>query len=227
MRSDTRRPAQNLARSSRALVAAAVALAAAVVGSAASARLSDPPPPETEAMVQEQIDAMIDGGIPEDHPKVASLREDLAAMERSDPGEMPAEPGIDLGAVVESARRNVEAGRRAPGRSPDRVDAAGTAVWDSGEVVCEPVPGLLGVEDVADAVCASVPQPDGTSRYVAIGPDRVAHVVAFGVDGDVGRLADRPVSAPVVPGETRVVPTPHGDLEITPPGRPPVVAELP
>lgn len=199
----------------RVVAGTAVALAAALVGGAASARLSEEPPSETEAMLREQIDGLIAAGLPEDHPKVASLREDLRAMERSEADAVPAEPGIDLGAVVDAAREGVAAERGAAG------------AWDSGEIVCEPVPGLLSVDDVADAVCFGVPQPDGTSRYVAIGRDQVAHVVAFGSDGAVGRSADRPVPAPVVPGETTVVPTPQGDLQITPPGRPPVVAEVP
>lgn len=199
----------------RAAAGVAVVVAAALVGSAAAARLSDDPPSGAEAMLREEIDTMIAAGVPEDHPKVVSLREDLRAIERSHDADVPGEPGVDLGARVDTARSRVAAG------------LGGADGWDRGEVVCEPVPGLLSIEEVADAVCASAPQPDGTNRYVAIGPDGVAHVVAFGDGGGAGRLADVPVPGPVVPGDTRVVATARGDLEITPPGGPPVVAELP
>ncbi|MFP3900771.1 MAG: hypothetical protein ACLFXM_07930 [Acidimicrobiia bacterium] len=199
----------------RTVLGLAVVVAAALAGSAAAASLSDDPPPDVEAMLREEIEAMIAAGVPEDHPKVESLREDLRAMERSHDTDAPAEPGVDLGARVDTARERVAAG------------ASGTGGWDRGEVLCEPVPGLLTIDDVADAVCVSAPQPDGTNRYVAIGPDEVAHVVTFDDEGEVARLADRSVPGPIVPGETSVTPTADGDLQITPPGRPPAVADLP
>jgi hypothetical protein len=64
------------------------------------------------------------------------------------------------------------------------------------------VPGLLGPEEIAGAQCVSVPQPDGTSRCVAIGPDGTLRSVAFGHDGDVRRLDDTALGAPLAIGTT-------------------------
>src|SRR5690606_915211 len=55
--------------------------------------------------------------------------------------------------------------------------------WESGEVLCEVVPGILGPDEIAGARCASVPQPDGTTRYVAVAPDGTVPTVAFGHAG--------------------------------------------
>ena len=43
------------------------------------------------------------------------------------------------------------------------------ARWETGPVECEPVPGMLSMDEVVGATCLGVPQPDGTSRYVRSG----------------------------------------------------------
>ena len=87
------------------------------------------------------------------------------------------------------------------------------------------MPGLLSAADVAEAVCVSVPQPDGTSRYVAVGRDGTVRSVLFGPDGMVRRLADTSVGAPVPRGST-AEPTPQGDLVVAPAGGAPVTVDV-
>jgi hypothetical protein len=87
------------------------------------------------------------------------------------------------------------------------------------------VPGLLSAAEVAEAVCVSVPQPDGTNRYVAVGRDGTVRSVLFGPDGIVRRVADTTVGGPVPRGST-AQPTPQGDLVVAPPGGTPLTVDV-
>jgi hypothetical protein len=71
-----------------------------------------------------------------------------------------------------------------------------------------------------------VPQPDGSSRYVAVGGDGVVRTVAFGADGKVGRSPDRQVPGGVAPGAPTVVPTPAGDVQVTVRVKAPVTVDV-
>src|SRR5690606_11164141 len=145
----------------------------------------------------------------------------------------PPEPGVDVEGLLEEAeaaeaaegaviqpRSSDRGGVAADGRG-DRADAA----WEPGEIVCEPVPGMLGADEIAGARRATAPQPDGTSRYVAIGADGTVRTDAFRHDGDVERLADTTVGTPVAP-DAAVAPTPEGVLVVTPPGQAPRPVDL-
>jgi hypothetical protein len=187
-------------------VLAAVVLSAVAASAAAGATLSGPPGPTgVEAQLQAEIDGMREAGLRAGHPKVRMLEEDLAEL-RAASGRRPRpDPGADVGALL--------AGERADEAADSRVGAADAPPWESGGVECEPVPGLLTAAEVAGATCVSVPQPDGTDRYVAVGPDGVARTVAFGADGQVSRLADTALAAAPAPGEA-VAPTPEGELRV-------------
>jgi hypothetical protein len=132
--------------------------------------------PSGEVLLEREIAAMEASGIATDHPKLVTLREeldDLRAGARRQP-HAPAEPGVDLSDVSASRARQ------------ERHDAA---LWDDGVVQCEPIPpDLLTVEEIAGAACRSLPQPDGSSLYVATRPDGTEHTVRFGSDGSVVRL---------------------------------------
>jgi hypothetical protein len=132
--------------------------------------------PTAEVVLEAEIAAMEDSGIPTDHPKLAMLRDELAAVRagarRHD--DAPAERGVDLSDVG------------AAGARQERHDDA--TLWDEGPVECEPIPpDLLTAAEIAGATCRSLPQPDGSSLYVATAPDGTEHVVRFGADGRVTR----------------------------------------
>jgi hypothetical protein len=198
---------------------AAVVLAAVAASAAASASLSQPAPVPAEQQLQAEIDGMIAAGLDPHHPKVEMLREDLAALRSGATAPTPEELGVDPGAVVDAAR----AAESADG-APDRA-AAAEPTWDSGPVECEVVPGLLGPDEVAGAACVSVPQPDGTSRYLAIAADGTVRAVLFGPDGQIRRLTDFSLAAPAAPDAT-FTPTAEGDLEVAPPGQAPTVVDV-
>jgi hypothetical protein len=214
-----------------AVVLAAVVLAGVGAGAAASASFSKPPPTPMERLVQDEIDAMIAGGVPKDSPKLAMLRQQLAELRTGDTARPPREPGVDTGAVLAGPTRTAS-GKAASGTAEAKVatEAAGAPTttapaWQSGPVECEAVPNALGAADIAGAVCASVPQPDGTSRYVAVGRDGVVRSVLFGPGGQVRRLPDARAATPAAPG-TRVAATARGDLRVAPPGKPATVVDL-
>lgn len=194
---------------------ALVVLAGAVASAAASASLSQPAPTPLERQVQGEIDGMIAAGMSEDDPKVAMLRQQLAQMRTGDTAQPPREPGVDTGKLL--AGGGGTAGTAAP--------ATTEPAWQSGPVECEVVPGLLSAAEIAGAACASVPQPDGTSRYVAVGPDGFVRSVRFGAGGRVRRLADARLPAPAPPG-TKVAATAGGDLRLVEPDRQPTVVDL-
>lgn len=216
-----------------ALLTATLVLSAVAASAAASAALSEEAPVPLEDEMRSEIDGMIESGVDADDPKVEMLEESLDQLEEGADVDAPGEPGVDVEALLEEA----EAAEAAEGaiiqpRSSDHgavaADGGSDAddpAWQSGEVVCEPIPGMLGVDEVAGARCASVPQPDGTSRYVSVGPDGTVRTVAFGHDGRVERLADTTVGTPVTP-DAAVAPTPEGDLVVTPPGQAPHPVDL-
>lgn len=203
-------------------------LAAVVASAAASAALSEPAPVAIEQQLRHDIQGMRDAGLDEDHPKVDMVEDQLAALEDG-AGEPVREQGVDVEAMLEEAAGDADAAAAAeargaaPGaRPPTDEDLA----WESGPVVCEPVPGLLSVEEIDGATCLSVPQPDGTNRYVAVAPQGVVRSVHFGNDGDVRRLDDTHLGQPVPEGAT-LAPTPEGHVRVTPPGRGPATVDVP
>ncbi len=215
-----------------AILTATLVLAAVAASAAASAALSEEAPVPLENEMQAEIDGMIESGIDAEDPKVEMLEESLEQLEDGADADPSPEPGVDVEALLEEAAADEAAEGEivprssAPGAAAaDGSRDAGDLAWESGEVMCEAVPGMLGVEEIAGARCASVPQPDGTSRYVAIGADGTVRTVAFGHDGQVERLADTTVGTRVAP-DAAVAPTPEGDLVVTPPGQAPRPVDL-
>jgi hypothetical protein len=220
-------------------VAAAVGLTA--VGVAGAAR-RQPAPSEAERQIQREIDAMVDSGVPEDDPKVELLEGQVDELRRGSRANTAREPGIDLGRRVANAGAAEQAADRARERavrtragSAASAGVAGQATtagvstgpaWQSGTVECEPVPQLLTADEVAGASCLSVPQPDGSTRYVAVGRDGVVRTVAFRPDGEVGRGPDRKVPGGVAAGATAVEPTADGDIRVTLEGKAPVTVDV-
>jgi hypothetical protein len=211
--------ARRRGRARGSVLLAALTLTAVAASAAASATLSEPAPPTIEQRLQAQIDDMVAGGVDPDSPKLALLQEELDALRAGADARPRKDVGVDmearLGADVDAAA--------AEGRA---ADAGGEPLWESGPVTCEVVPGLLGPDAIAGAACASVPQPDGTNRYVAVAPDGTVRAVLFGPDGRVARVADTRLPAPPAPGAAVAV-TPEGDLQVTAPGEPPVVVDVP
>lgn len=219
-----RRRAGPRARTSTALAA----LGLVAVAAAAGARAQREQPPEAvsiEQQLRQEIDGMLDAGLPPGHPKVEMVEDQLAAVERGAGRPARGEPGVDVGALLKEAEAAEAAQDAVAAAGADTVPDGG-AGWESGPVLCEPVPGLLGADELAGATCLSVPQPDGTSRYVAVGADGVVRSVHFGDDGEVRRLPDTPLPAPPGPG-TGLAPTPEGDLRVTPRDAPPQAVDLP
>lgn len=214
-----------------AVLVAALALAAVSASAAASAALSDEQVPvPAEQQLQAEIDGMIEAGLPEDDPKVEMVEDQLEALE--DGARVPArrERGVDTGALLaeaETADESLAATERgARTATADATVAGDAAGWESGTILCEPLPGLLSIDELAGATCLSIPQPDGTSRYVAVAPDGVVRSIHFGNDGDVYRLDDARLPSPAVPGAS-FAPTPEGDLQMTPPGGPTATVDVP
>jgi hypothetical protein len=160
----------------------AVAVRGALAGSSAEPSETDV---DARDVLQAELDALRATGRGAEDPKVARLQDDLAALEQGMETAQPGEPGLDLTAVLGTPGR----GRSAP---PDDATEPTTVAWDRGAVQCEPLPpDLLTVEDIAGAHCVSAPQPDGSSRYLAIAPDGTVRVVRFGANGAVVRDPDR------------------------------------
>lgn len=197
------------------VLGAALALTAVAASAAASAALSEPPDPPPAQRMRDEIDDMVAAGVPEDDPKVEMLEDAVEELGSADPSP-PRDPGAaDVAGQIAAA----EAGR-GQGAPP------GGSTWQSGPVLCEVVPGHLDAEEIAEAACATVPQPDGTARYVAVTPEGTVHSVLFAGDGRVRRLDDVRAGATVPPGSSTGV-TPAGHLTITPPGRPTLTVDLP
>jgi len=140
-------------------------------------------------ILRSEVEAMLASGMAPDDPKVAALQRDLASLERGTRIRQPGEPGLDMSRVLGAPR-----GRGARSVAVDEVTPRTSTAWDQGAVDCEPLPpNLLTAADVAGARCASVPQPDGSGRYVALAPDGTLRVVQFEPDGPVTREPDRHV----------------------------------
>ncbi len=199
----TGRPHARFKSAALLVVVVAAALGASAI---ASASLSQPAPVPAEQQLQADIDAMVAAGLDPHDPKVEMLRRDLAEMKAGATATTGSPPGVDAGAAIDRARA-----------------ADGTPAWDSGPVECEVVPGLLDAAAVTGARCVSVPQPDGTSRYLAIAADGTVRAVLFGPDGHVTRLPDFQL---VAPADATLAPTPEGDLQVTPPGQAPTVVDV-
>ena len=210
------------------VVMALVAVAALGLAAAANAGFDRSPPPNpVERDVQGQIDALIAAGVPTDDPKIEMLRQQLAQLRTGDTADPPPEPGVNTAKIL--AGSTTTTAPPAAAATPEPAPAPGattttTGDWQSGKVQCEEVPGLLRAAELAHATCASIPQPDGTTRYVAVSPDGTVRVVLFGNDGQVRRLPDTHLPAPAPPGAA-VTPTPQGDVKVTPPGKPPMVVD--
>jgi hypothetical protein len=206
-----------------------LALGAAVVASigltavgVAGATRQQPAPTEAERQVRREIAAMIDSGVPADDPKVEMLEAQVDELRRSTRAHPPREPGVDLGRRVADAKAAGKAG--IAGWATTAGVPSGPA-WQSGTVECEPVPQILTAREVAGAICVGVPQPDGSTRYVAVGRDGVVRTAAFGPDGQVRRGPDRRVPNGAAPGAT-VAPTDAGDIRVTVGGRAPVTVDV-
>ena len=214
-----------------AAVVASIGLTA--VGVAGASR-RQPAPTEAERQVQREIDAMIDSGVSADDAKVEMLEAQVDELRRSTQADPPSEPRVDLGQRVAEAKAAEQAADRARdlavrsrARSPAAPGVAGQATvagvptgpaWQSGPVECEPIPQILTAEEVAGATCVGVPQPDGSTRYVAVGRDGVVRTVAFGPDGNVRRGPDHLVPGGAAAGAS-VAPTTAGDVRVTVRGR--------
>jgi hypothetical protein len=201
------------------LVLTAVAASAAASAALSGGRASTPVALEEE--LQDEIDALRASGIPASHPKVRMLQESLDQLRAP----IPARPQRDTQGDVGPLLAEEQADRADPAAAALEAAAEGEPLWESGPVDCEPIPGLLTAAEVAGATCVGVPQPDGTSRYVALGSGGVARTVLFGADGHVRRLPDTRVAAGLAPG-TVVTPTPEGDLQVAPPGQQPTVVDV-
>jgi hypothetical protein len=197
----------------------AIVVAAVAASAVASASLSQPAPVPAEERLQRDIDNMIAAGLDPDDPKVEMVRRDLEALQAGRTATTSADMNRRAGNVIADARAaDADAGDA-------RAAAGGAPAWDSGPVECEVVPGLLTAPEVAGATCVSVPQPDGTSRYLAIAADGAVRAVLFGPDGHVTRLPDFHLPAAPAAGAS-FAPTPEGDLQATNPGQPPTVADV-
>jgi hypothetical protein len=164
--------------------AALAVIVAIAAGSAGAAPGQSPdPPPGAAVQLQQEIDDMRAAGLPADHPKVAMLRREVEALvagTEATPVPDPGAPEPEAAVQLEDQIAAADDGGRDAGRDVE-----------SGAVECEPVPQVLTAAEVASASsCLSVPQPDGTTHYLAVQPSGRAHVVRFGDDGSVERLPD-------------------------------------
>jgi hypothetical protein len=136
------------------------------------------------AVLAAEIEAMEAGGMPADDPKIRMLQDDLDALERGRDVTPPAEPGVDVPAILGDPATRDEA--------DDAVDTSDASLWDDGAVQCEVVPpDLLTAADIAGATCASTLDGDGGSHYTATGRDGTVRTVHFAPDGNVTRAPDR------------------------------------
>jgi hypothetical protein len=195
-------------------ILAGAALAVVIAGSASASpgQSSDPAPPGAVVELQQEIDAMRAAGLPADHPKVEMLQREVDALVAG----TDATPVPDPGAGGPSAARGQAATPEQAVRLEEQIDAGDEGDdAESGTVECEPVPQALTAAEVASASsCLSVPQPDGTSRYLAVEPSGQVHVVRFGDDGHVERLPDQQLPAGATQGQVRLVPDEAGDVEV-------------
>jgi hypothetical protein len=196
----------------RRTILAGAALGIAVVGSAsASGQTADPAPPGVAIELQREVDAMLADGLPPDHPKVRMLQREVEALvDGTDAVPVP-DPGMEPptraanGAEATTPEEAV--------RLEDELDAGDEA--EAGAVECEPVPQVLTAAEIAGAAsCVSVPQPDGTSRYLAVEPSGQVHVVRFGDGGRVGRMPDLQLPAGTEAADVTLVPGDDGEVQV-------------
>jgi hypothetical protein len=199
----------------RRTILAGAALGIAVVGSAsASGQTADPAPPGVAIELQREVDAMLAGGLPPDHPKVRMLEREVEALvDGTDAVPVP-DPGMDSAESATRAANGAEATTPEEAvQLEDELDAGDEA--EAGAVECEPVPRVLTAAEVAGASsCVSVPQPDGTSRYLAVEPSGQVHVVRFGDGGSVGRMPDLQLPAGTEAADVTLVPGDDGEVQV-------------
>lgn len=127
-----------------------------------------------EEALRDEIQAMVESGLPPEDPKVALLEDELTELEALADAVAEPDPGFDPD-ELESLRAG--SARAFPPHAPDPTEE-----WEDGEVECEPLPGRLSVEDIADANCYVERQPDGSIRYVAVAPDGTERDAFFATD---------------------------------------------
>jgi hypothetical protein len=208
------RGAAGLGRRIGRLVILLVGTGLVVAAGAATSSSDDEATPGVVGELQGEVDAMVEGGLPADHPKVAMLQDEIDALVAGTTAESIPDPGAGGGAGGASGGAG---GDRAT--TPDEAARADAALRpaqpaEAGTVECEAIPQRLGADEIAGATCVSVPQADGSSRYVAVAPAGEVRVVRFGPTGDVQRLPDRRLPGGVSTAGTELVPDAAGDLEL-------------
>lgn len=201
----------------RALVVAGALAAAGMVAVGARGDASQPAqPPEAPAAAQleAEAEAMVDAGMSPEDPKVEMLEEDAEAVQEASEAPPKAEPGVNM--LAEAASGEIASSPAEARALEDEMRSDQPATL--GAVECEPIPQLLTVNEVAGARCYSVPQPDGSSRFVAVTPSGKVLIVAFGASGEVRRLPQNRLPANARPATAQMTPTPGGDLTVQPPG---------
>jgi hypothetical protein len=210
----------------KALVVAAGLAAAGVVvaGGRGDASRSQAPPTTSPAaaQVEAEAEAMVDAGASPNDPKVEMLEQDAEALE--DAAETPPrpEPGVDLAAKADAGQQASTPSEARALTEEMRSDQPAV----TGGVMCEPIPQLLSAEEVAGARCYSIPQPDGTSRYVAVTPDGRVLIVEFAPGGEVRRLPESRLPAGAQTATAQLAPDPAGDLSVRPPDAAPATVDL-
>lgn len=200
-----RRPGRPGRRRLTALATAAGALVAAGAAATAPGHPGEEPRPEAVTQIEGEIETMRAGGLPADHPKVDMLEAEIDALVEGGEAEPAPDPGMDPPPG--------DAGAATPDEAARAADDFGPVPTEVGAVECEPLPQMLTVDEVADASCLSVPQPDGSTRYVAVRPAGEVHVIGFGPGGQVERLPDREL--PADPGGAiELVPDDAGDVRV-------------
>jgi hypothetical protein len=222
----TRRPTPPLRARTAVGVVVGLAIAAGLAlgpGPSSQAQRPAPRPAPAAAQVRAEVDAMIANGVPRNDPKVRMLEADARALQAAAAAPPRAEPGVDPDAVAALAdagavaRTPAEARARSSEMRSDQPAVLGT-------VQCEPIPQLLSARDVTGATCYSVPQADGTSRYVAVTPAGKVLVVKFAPGGDVRRLPD--TRLPEGTSAAQVSADNAGNLTVAPPGKPAASVDL-
>ena len=194
-----------------AVVVAAVALAGALGWTAREPASGDRTEPPPVAALRSEVEAMVASGVPEDHPKVRMLTEEADALAAQWGEEGAPEAGVDLEAAA------ADGGLASSPDEAERQSAdVGTDLPDRTTVVdCEPIPQRLTVEEIAGARCMTVPQPDGSSLFVALLPTGEVRSVAFRPGGEVTRMADTRLPFGAEPATAELAPgTAEGHVEV-------------
>lgn len=226
MRATRRARVQVLRRRAGAGLAVAAAGGAVLVAASTAVSGQDPDEvPEAVTQLEREIGAMRAGGMAADDPKVELLQDEVDALREGMDAQPRRDPGLSSGPGAADARSSTP---EDAARAAESAGAGGGA--EAAEVECEPIPQALEAEELVDAVCASVPQPDGTARYVAVVPGGEVQVVRFGGDGAAERLPDQslPVGAASAPSaDVTLVPSSDGDLVVESDGEELTTLDLP